>query len=223
MKKPITSLPLSQLMTALMILFLHMSHGQEAGQKNSAPDPLLLPPVGSPHLIARRRRLHGSGLHREYFCNLDDVPITKVSIKNETSGVMYEVDDNNVTNNNPKQITYSVKPCACYGLVNNSYCPAVSTYCSISVAYNYQYAYITSFIEDHDATVTCFRNTPLISFARYVFKYCLIMVAALFFVLIFTDTGHVSLLFLPLPFVCFGMARVLFLTSYSLIWLLLYV
>jgi hypothetical protein len=145
------------------------------------------------------RRLHEAGVHREFYCSLQNAPITHVAM-NETIGKVYKVNDTTITTddisttNNPHQKTYAVKPCACYrGLLNNtSYCPAESTYCSISVAYNYHYSYITSRIEDHDPTVECFRDTQLKGFARYVFKYCTIIMSALIVVLIFTDTGRVS-------------------------------
>jgi hypothetical protein len=74
------------------------------------------------------------------------------------------------------------------------YCPMDSAYCSISVAYDYHYSHYTARIEDHETTVTCYRDTQLKSFARYVFKYSTIIMSALIIVLIFTDTGHVSVM-----------------------------
>jgi len=158
------------------------------------PPLLLLQPSSGQddsHLI--RRRLHGAGVHREFYCSLQNTPITQVAI-NETIGKVYEVNETDTTNTPPQQPTYAAKACACYGgfLNSTSYCPADSTYCSISVAYNYQYSYIASRIEGHDPSVTCFRDTQLKGFARYVWKYCTIILAALIVVLIFTDTGRVS-------------------------------
>lgn len=82
------------------------------------------------------------------------------------------------------------------------YCPMDSAYCSISVAYDYHYSHYTARIEDHETTVRCYRDTQLKSFARYVFKYSTIIMSALIIVLIFTDTGHVSLMdvFIDVPF-----------------------
>lgn len=82
------------------------------------------------------------------------------------------------------------------------YCPMDSAYCSISVAYDYHYSHYTARIEDHETTVTCYRDTQLKSFARYVFKYSTIIMSALIIVLIFTDTGHVSVMdvFIDVPF-----------------------
>jgi hypothetical protein len=82
------------------------------------------------------------------------------------------------------------------------YCPMDSAYCSISVAYDYHYSHYTARIEEHETTVTCYRDTQLKSFARYVFKYSTIIMSALIIVLIFTDTGHVSLMdvFIDVPF-----------------------
>jgi len=156
------------------------------------PPLLLLQPSSGQedsHLI--RRRLHGAGVHREFYCSLQNTPITQVAI-NETIGKVYEVKETDTTNTPPQQTTYAAKACACYGgfLNSTSYCPADSTYCSISVAYNYQYSYIASRIEGHDPSVTCFRDTQLKGFARYVWKYCTIILAALIVVLVFTDTGR---------------------------------
>jgi len=154
---------------------------------------LLRPSSGQEDSQLIRRRLHGAGVHREFYCSLQNTPVTQVAI-NETIGKVYEVNETDTTNTPPQQTTYAAKACACYGgfLNSTSYCPADSTYCSISVAYNYQYSYIASRIEGHDPSVTCFRDTQLKGFARYVWKYCTIILAALIVVLIFTDTGRVS-------------------------------
>ena len=81
-----------------------------------------------------------------------------------------------------------------YFIYTTDYCPMDSAYCSISVAYDYHYSHYTARIENHETTVRCYRDTQLKSFARYVFKYSTIIMSALIIVLIFTDTGHVSLM-----------------------------
>ena len=175
----------------LSLLLLHPCHGREVviKQSTAAATAATAAPEGYSH-----RRLHGSGVHREFYCSLQGAPIKQVAM-NETTGKVYEVNDTTIDDTTTQETTYAVKPCACYrGLLNNtSYCPADSTYCQISVAYNYHYSYITSRTEDHDPAVACFRDTQLKGFARYVFKYCTIIMAALFIVLCFTDTGRVSM------------------------------
>ncbi len=136
-----------------------------------------------------RRRLHGEGPHREFYCSIQYTPITQVAM-NETLGKVYEVNETDTSTT-----TYAAKLCDCYsGQLNStiSYCPADSVYCSVSVAYDYQRSYLGSLKEGHEPTVTCFRDTQLKAFSRYVWKYCTIIFAALAVVFIFTDTGHVS-------------------------------
>ena len=144
-----------------------------------------------------QRRLHGGGVHREFFCSLDHIEITQIA-KNDTVAKFYDVNGtatNATTPTNSPQNTYAAKACACYsGFLNSTYyCPADSTYCSILVAYDYQYTYIASRIDEHPPTVKCFRDTQLKGFARYVWKYCTIILAALVLVLLCTDTGRVSI------------------------------
>ena len=166
---------MAQRFSLLLLLLMHLSHGQED--------------TASQHDI---RHLHSSGLHRQYYCGLQHAPLMKVA-KNETSGTLYKIDENTTTATDQ---VYAVKQCACYSwLINETnYCPMDSAYCSISVAYDYHYSHYTARIEDHETTVTCYRDTQLKSFARYVFKYSTIIMSALIIVLIFTDTGHVSLM-----------------------------
>ncbi|KAL7431326.1 hypothetical protein ACHAXM_002629 [Skeletonema potamos] len=170
----------------LLLLLLHPCGGREVVVIKQINETARSSSGSSQH--HNIRRLHETGVHREYYCSLKHAPITRVAM-NDTIGKVYEVNDTD--NTNPKQI-YTVKPCDCFlGLVNStSFCPAESTYCSISVAYNYHYSYMTSPNEDHDPTVECFRDTELKGFARYVFKYCTIIIVALIIVLIFTDTGR---------------------------------
>ena len=165
------------------MLLLNSCIGRE--EKNIISSPLLLEPEDP----RSARRLHGPGVHRDVYCGLQDTPITYI-VKNETIGRVYEVDNEN---SNATLQTYAVKPCNCYeGLLTNmTYCPADSTYCSYSVAYDYQFSF-ASRIQNHEAIVTCYRDTQLIGFARYVWKYCTIIFAALIIVLVFTDTGRVS-------------------------------
>ena len=92
-------------------------------------------PVNDPPLI--QRRLHGGGVHREFFCSLDHIEITQIA-KNETVAKFYDV--NGTTNNattptTSHQNTYAAKACACYsGFLNSTYyCPADSNYCSILI------------------------------------------------------------------------------------------
>lgn len=178
-----TKMSISRSLLPLLLilpLLLYPCNGREA-KIESAPlfkDPQPL-----------RRRLHGKGVHREFYCSIQYTPITQVAM-NETVGKVYEVNETDTTTT-----TYAAKLCDCYsGLLNStiSYCPADSVYCSVSVAYDYQHSYYASLKEGHDPIVTCFRDTQLKAFARYVWKYSTIILAALTVVLIFTDTGHVS-------------------------------
>lgn len=179
---------------SLLLLFLlsllRMHHPCNGLEAIIEPAPAV---ENSPQI--RSRRLHGGGVHREFFCSIQHTQITQLAM-NETVGKFYDINGttDNTTTVDPPQITYAAKACGCYsGILNSTYyCPADSNYCSISLAYDYQYSYISSRIEDHDPTVTCFRDTQLKGFARYIWKYCTIILAALMVVLVFTDTGRVS-------------------------------
>ena len=175
------------LLLLLFVTLLRMHHPCNGLEQLDAPkddSPLI------------RRRLHGGGVHREFFCSLDHIEITQIA-KNETVAKLHDVNGttNATTTTNSPQNTYAAKACACYsGFLNSTYyCPADSNYCSILVAYDYQYTYIASRIDEHAPTVKCFRDTQLKGFARYVWKYCTIILAALFLVLMCTDTGRVSM------------------------------
>lgn len=199
---------------------MHLSHGQE----DTASQDAAVSKKGANNI----RHLHSSGMHRQYYCGLQNAPIMKVA-KNKTSGTLYKIDENTTAATDQ---VYAVKQCACYSwLINETsmccsafsskllfsfsliscaclflpihtlnissttdYCPMDSAYCSISVAYDYHYSHYTARIEDHETTVRCYRDTQLKSFARYVFKYSTIIMSALIIVLIFTDTGHVSVM-----------------------------
>lgn len=220
---------MAQHFSLLLLLLMHLSHGQE----DTASQDAAVSKKGADNNI---RHLHNSGLHRQYYCGLQNALIMKVA-KNETSGTLYKIDENITTATDQ---VYAVKQCACYSwLINETsmccsafssklifsfsliscvpvysyryilnissttdYCPMDSAYCSISVAYDYHYSHYTARIEDHETTVRCYRDTQLKSFARYVFKYSTIIMSALIIVLIFTDTGHVSLMdvFIDVPF-----------------------
>eukprot|EP00986_Skeletonema_menzelii_P000398 scaffold111_cov142-Skeletonema_menzelii.AAC.21 len=167
-----------------LLLLLHPCNGLEAVIESAPPAV-----ENSPQI----RRLHGGGVHREFFCSIQYTEVTHLAM-NETAGKFYDINGTADNITNPPQITYAAKACACYGGILNStyYCPADSNYCSISLAYDYHSSYIASRIDGHDPTVTCFRDTQLKGFARYVWKYCTIISAALVVVLVFTDTGRVS-------------------------------
>lgn len=173
-----------QLLLILPLLLMYPCNGREEVIIESAP---LFKDPSQP----LRRRLHGKGLHREFYCSIQYTPITQVAI-NTSSGKVYEVNETHTTTTTT---TYAAKLCDCYsGLLNStiSYCPADSSYCSVSVAYDHPRSYVSSLKEGHDPIVTCFRDTQLKVFAKYVWKYVTIILAALTVVLIFTDTGHVS-------------------------------
>lgn len=165
----------------LGVLLLHPCCGQEV---ESASQPAYS------HL---NRRLHGAGVHRVYFCDLEGAPVTQVGM-NETIGKVYEYPTSyNDTTTAPPQ-TFDVKACACFrGLLNDTnYCPADSNYCHISVAYNTLYRQMTSRTEGHSPTVECFRDTQLKIFARSVFNYWTILMVAMAVFLIWSGTGRVS-------------------------------
>ena len=168
-----------------LLLLLHPCNGLEAVIESAPPAVESSPQI--------QRRLHGGGVHREFFCSIQYTEVTHLAM-NETVGKFYDINGTADNTANPPQITYAAKACACYGGILNStyYCPADSNYCSISLAYDYHSSYIASRIDGHDPTVTCFRDTQLKGFARYVWKYCTIILAALVVVLVFTDTGRVS-------------------------------
>ena len=163
----------------LLLLLLHQCCGREV---ESAAQPAYS------HL---NRRLHGTEVHRVYFCSLEGAPITQVMM-NETIGKVYEYPTNNNDTSTAPPQTFDVKACACFrGLLNNtSYCPADSNYCHISVAYNNRQ--MTSRKEGHNTTVECFRDTQLKIFARSVFNYWAILMVAMTTFLIWSGTGRVS-------------------------------
>ena len=89
---------MAQHFSLLLLLLMHLSHGQED--------------TASQHDI---RHLHSSGLHRQYYCGLQNAPIMKVA-KNETSGTLYKIDENTTTATDQ---VYAVKQCACYSWLIN--------------------------------------------------------------------------------------------------------
>ena len=138
------------------------------------------------------RRLHGDGVHKKFYCSLEDVPITQVAM-NETTGEVFDYDINDNNNTTPLK-TYAVKPCDCFfGLLDKTaYCPVDSNYCFISIAYNTRFRKMTSEIEDHDPSVECYRDTQLKTFARSVFNYWTVIMTGTTVFLIWSGTGRVS-------------------------------
>ncbi len=99
---------MAQHFSLLLLLLMHLSHGQE----DTASQDAAVSKKGADNNI---RQLHNSGLHRQYYCGLQNAPIMKVA-KNETSGTLYKIDENTTTATDQ---VYAVKQCACYSWLIN--------------------------------------------------------------------------------------------------------
>lgn len=98
---------MAQHFSLLLFLLMHLSHGQE----DTASQDAAVSKKGANNI----RHLHSSGMHRQYYCGLQNAPIMKVA-KNETSGTLYKIDENTTAATDQ---VYAVKQCACYSWLIN--------------------------------------------------------------------------------------------------------
>lgn len=110
----------------LLLLLMHLSHGQEASHDAAVSM------KGADNNI---RHLHSSGLHRQYYCGLQNAPIMQVA-KNETSGTLYKIDENTTTSTDQ---VFAVKQCACYSWLINE----TSMFCSSHQALIFSFSLIS--------------------------------------------------------------------------------